>query len=157
MSAYTQKKILVVVKTYPNPSKKYQETVCVAGVLLESPSSWIRIYPISFRDLPFEQQFKKFQVIEVEIQRNKQDIRPESYNIKADSIKLLETIGTDRNWEERKKYFYPFAPLLFSDCWLVVEKKFLLSLLVIGTIVDFIWNSSLDHLGREFKWYLGER
>jgi len=64
--SFTSKEILVVVKTYPNPSKKYQETVCVAGVLLENPPRWIRIYPILFRDLPFDQQFKKFQCLKIQ-------------------------------------------------------------------------------------------
>ena len=61
---FFKKKILIVVKTYPNPSKQNKETVCVAGVLLEAPPSWIRIYPIPFRDLPYDQQFKKYQIID---------------------------------------------------------------------------------------------
>ena len=121
MSAYSKKEILVVVKTYPNPSRKYQETVCVAGVLLENPPRWIRIYPISFRDLPFEQQFKKFHVIEVEVQRNKQDIRPESHKVKLDSIKLLREISTYRNWEERKKYLLPLVQP--SMCAIQIEQR----------------------------------
>lgn len=121
MTAYSKKEILVVVKTYPNPSRKYQETVCVAGVLLENTPRWIRIYPISFRDLPFEQQFKKFQVIEVEAQRNTQDIRPESYKVKPDSIKLSRTISTNRNWEERKRYLLPLVQP--SMCAIQIEQK----------------------------------
>ena len=53
------KKILIAVKTYPNPSKKYNETVCTAG--LDEDKNWIRIYPITFRARPLEEQYKKYQ------------------------------------------------------------------------------------------------
>jgi hypothetical protein len=32
---YETRKILITVKAYPNPSKKYVETVCVVGMDLE--------------------------------------------------------------------------------------------------------------------------
>ena len=41
---FQTKKILVTVKAYPNPSKKYVETVCCAGVDL-SNSQLIRLFP----------------------------------------------------------------------------------------------------------------
>ena len=104
---FIKKKILVIVKTYPNPSKQHKETVCVAGVLLENSLSWIRIYPVPFRDLPYDQQFKKYQIIEAKIIKNRSDFRPESYKVNFDSIKILEEIGTDRNWEKRKQYILP--------------------------------------------------
>lgn len=50
-------KILITVKTYPIPSTKYDELVCTAGVTEEG--EFIRLYPINFRDLPYDQQFKK--------------------------------------------------------------------------------------------------
>jgi len=31
-----KKEVFVTVKTYPNPSKKYRETVCVAGIDLRN-------------------------------------------------------------------------------------------------------------------------
>jgi len=45
---FQKKKILVAVKAYPNPSSKYVETVCCAGIDL-STNQWIRLYPIPFR------------------------------------------------------------------------------------------------------------
>lgn len=51
------RKILIATKTYPSISRKYKETVCTAGLLLdenEKPVSWIRIYPIRFRKLDFD-------------------------------------------------------------------------------------------------------
>lgn len=45
----TEKKtVLVTVKAYPNPSRKYGETVCYAGVDL-STGEWIRLFPIPFK------------------------------------------------------------------------------------------------------------
>ena len=44
------KKVFVVGKTYPNPSKKYRETTCIGGVTDEG--KWIRMYPVPFRLMP---------------------------------------------------------------------------------------------------------
>ena len=44
------KNVLVTVKAYPNLSRKYGETVCVAGIDLDS-KQWIRLYPIPFTRL----------------------------------------------------------------------------------------------------------
>ncbi len=99
----TLTKILITVKTYPNLSKKYDELVCTAGVLEDG--SWIRIYPIPFRKLDYEQQYKKYQWIEVDVEKNTSDYRPESYSLKDrlfTAIKPLEKIGTENNWQERK-------------------------------------------------------
>lgn len=43
-------RILVTVKARPEPSEKYGETVCVAGIRLGTGSlHWVRLYPIPFR------------------------------------------------------------------------------------------------------------
>ena len=55
-------KILITVKTYPIPSKKYDELVCTAGVT--ETGDFIRLYPINFRELPFTRQYKKYQWVE---------------------------------------------------------------------------------------------
>ncbi len=51
-------RVLITVKTYPIPSAKYDELSCTAGVTEEG--EFIRLYPINYRDLPWGQQFKKF-------------------------------------------------------------------------------------------------
>jgi len=53
--------ILIAVKTYPEISRKYTETVCTAGVLADS-KTFVRLYPIRFRYLEGELQFKKYQL-----------------------------------------------------------------------------------------------
>jgi hypothetical protein len=97
-----KEKVLITVKTYPTISEKYKELACTAG--FREDGSWIRLYPIPFRLLDQEQQYKKYQWVEVETARNKGDQRPESHRVLgASEIKLRHEVGTDRQWEERRK------------------------------------------------------
>ena len=112
-----RKKILILVKTYPVPSKKYDELVCTAGITEEG--DWIRIYPVPFRKLPYEQQYKKYEWIEADISRNFSDFRPESYRItNPDNIKNLDFVPTSDNWKQRRslllntKVFYNKTELI---------------------------------------------
>lgn len=97
-------KILITVKTYPSISKKYDELVCTAGITEEG--KWIRLYPVPFRKIPYVEQYKKYEWIELDIVKNKSDFRPESFRPYSEdsSIKILGKIGTDHNWQERKKF-----------------------------------------------------
>ncbi len=93
--------VLITVKTYPTISRRYDELVCTAG--LRSDGSWIRIYPVQFRQ--WDSQYKKFQWIEIDLIENPSDRRVESYKpLSPDSISLLDTIGTANEWLERKQY-----------------------------------------------------
>jgi hypothetical protein len=47
MNTWETRRILVTVKAYPNPSSKYDETVCVAGIDVNS-KEWIRLYPVPY-------------------------------------------------------------------------------------------------------------
>lgn len=99
-------KVLVAVKTYPIPSAKYDELSCTAGVTEEG--EFIRLYPINYRDLPWEQQFKKYQWIEVMAEKHTgRDFRKESWRPDSSTVKLLgEPIPTGRggDWSKRGKY-----------------------------------------------------
>ena len=95
-------RVLITVKTYPIPSKTYDELVCTAGVTEDM--EFIRLYPINFRELPFEQQYRKYQWIEVEVEKHKgRDTRKESYRPVGDSIRLIgEPIPTHKgDWSDR--------------------------------------------------------
>lgn len=99
-----RERILIAVKAYPTLSRKHTELVCTAG--FREDGSWIRIYPLPFRSLNDEKRFKKYQWIEIDLEKNKKDKRPESYrprDINMDDMELHETIGTDRAWEERRR------------------------------------------------------
>lgn len=96
--------ILVTVKTYPEVSKKHRETVCTAGILKET-RKLVRLYPIRFRYLKDEQKFSKYQWINVDLERNPTDIRPESYRlINPDIITTTQKVGTEEQWLERCKW-----------------------------------------------------
>lgn len=98
-------KVLITVKTYPIPSAKYDELVCTAGVT--ESGEFVRLYPVNFRDLPFSQQYKKYQWIEVEVEKHRgRDVRKESYRPYCDTIQRLgEPIKAHPgNWAERARY-----------------------------------------------------
>lgn len=60
-------KVLVTVKTYPTISVKYDELVCTAG--FREDGSWIRIYPIPFRKKTYEERYRKYDWIEIELEK----------------------------------------------------------------------------------------
>ncbi|MDE2858855.1 MAG: hypothetical protein OXN94_13510 [Chloroflexota bacterium] len=96
--------VLITVKTYPLPSRKYRELVCTAGVTANG--DFVRLYPINFRKLDDEQQYKKYQWIEVNANKHSgRDFRKESFYPVVDSIRLGEYIPTrSGNWDTRAKY-----------------------------------------------------
>lgn len=96
--------VMVTVKTYPNPSEKYLETVCVAGVRLDrGQPEWIRLYPVRFRNEDFDRTFKKYDVIEViGTYHQANDVRPESFRPRQDEMRHVEWLGTSSNWQRRR-------------------------------------------------------
>ena len=102
------KKILITVKAYPNPSKTYEETVCVAGIDIDT-GKWMRLYPVPYRDLDQDKKFSKYTVIQVHTGKPRGDSRPESHKVDIDSIKTLEHFDTKDKWERRKKIVLPTA------------------------------------------------
>jgi len=96
-------KVLIVVKTYPSISLKYDELVCTAGFL--ENGDWVRIYPIPFRKLDFEKQYSKYQWIELELEKNSQDFRPESFKpVNIETMQLLDKVEADgKDWALRRK------------------------------------------------------
>lgn len=99
---YEKKKVLITVKTYPHPSTSYGELVCTAGVL--ENGEFIRLYPMPFRYLPEKEQFDKGQWIEVWVEKNENDPRPESYRpILHKGISPLEALI---KWNQRAPYLF---------------------------------------------------
>ena len=59
-------RVLVLVKASPQPSRQYGDTVCVAGVEIDTGTPrWIRLYPVPFRCLDGSNQFRKYDIISV--------------------------------------------------------------------------------------------
>lgn len=60
-------KVLITVKTYPTLSAKYEELVCTAG--FREDGTMIRIYPVQFRKKSYGEQYKKYDWIEVDLEK----------------------------------------------------------------------------------------
>ncbi len=97
-------KVMITVKTYPNPSDTYGETVCVAGVRLDRKRpEWIRLYPVKFRNEDFDKQFKKYEILRLNgTFRQPNDNRPESFRPRQDELEHIELLDTSSNWQRRR-------------------------------------------------------
>lgn len=93
-------KILILCKTYPSPSGKHTETSCVAG--MEENGNLIRLFPVPFRLIAKDQQFKKWQWVEAKIEKAPKDRRPESHVIKVDTIRSGKDVMPNGEWAERR-------------------------------------------------------
>jgi hypothetical protein len=96
-------RVLVTVKAYPGLSVRRGETVCVAGVRVDTEvPEWVRLYPVAYRDLPTPDQFTKYQLVDLRA-RKSSDPRPESYAPNLGSLVLREVVATgrDRQWQAR--------------------------------------------------------
>lgn len=102
----TTRRVFITVKTYPTLSKKYDELVCTAGIL--DDGSWVRIYPLPFRKLDYENRYRKYQWMELPLVKNESDPRPESYKITdLSKVQLIgEPVGTKQGWAERKQIVF---------------------------------------------------
>lgn len=96
--------VMVTVKTYPNPSETYGETVCVAGVRLDRHGpEWIRLYPVKFRNADFDSQFKKYEIIRVNgTYHQANDNRPESFRPRQGEMIHLDHLDSKKNWLRRR-------------------------------------------------------
>jgi hypothetical protein len=80
-------RVTILVKALPQPSKKYGETVCCAGVTPEG--QWKRLYPIRYRHLAGETSFGRWNVVKFRYRSPPQDKRAESCNVEEDSIQIV--------------------------------------------------------------------
>ena len=96
-------RVLILVKTYPIPSKTYIENVCTAGI--KEDGKWVRIYPVPFRTLRGNKQYQKYQWIECELSKRERskDCRPESMHLDNLDFTLGEILDRKNNWAARRK------------------------------------------------------
>lgn len=136
-----RERVLITVKTYPTLSRKYGETVCTAGV--REDGSWMRIYPVPFRRLEDEEQYRKFDWIEADFVRGRFDPRPETHH-PTDLAKMLPIghLGTEDDWRVRRelllgkaKVFDRLEPLLVG----AKENRLSLAVFKPAKIRGFIW------------------
>lgn len=95
------KRVYILVKTYPTISEKYSELVCTAGILEDG--SWIRLYPVPFRQLKEGQQYSKYTWITVNAERNTKDFRPESYKLVDYNEIHAEPAPKKVDWDTRRR------------------------------------------------------
>jgi len=117
-----KERILITVKTYPTLSRKYGETVCTAGV--REDGSWVRIYPVPFRRLDEQEQYRKFDWVECDLQKNANDDRPESF-CPEDGSSLLRVghIDPSSNWGVRRDIMLKRAAVYTQLEKLITEAK----------------------------------
>lgn len=136
-----RKKICIMAKTYPTLSEKYDELVCTAGLLEDG--SWIRIYPLPFRKLEYDQRYKKYQWIEADVERNTADVRVESYKIfNIETLKKLGTIGTEHAWSKRNALVFKLQKVYTNLEELIsISRATNISLAIFKPtrVLDFVW------------------
>jgi hypothetical protein len=113
-------KFLITVKTYPTNSKKYEELICIAG--FREDGSWVRIYPVQYRKKAYQEQYAKYDWIEMDLVKRKLDFRPESYRPVShyQPIHIIGKIAPDGDtWKERRNCIlnkvYKNMSLLISE------------------------------------------
>lgn len=102
MNVWKQENILIIGKAYPEPSKKYIETVCTGGIAEDG--SLVRLYPIPFRYWAEEKRYKVFSFVRVRMCKDPSDRRKESHKIDENSLQI---VGHVERWAERMALIRP--------------------------------------------------
>lgn len=136
-----RERILVTVKTYPTLSRKYGETVCTAGV--REDGSWVRIYPVPFRRLEENQQYRKFDWLECDLVKSRSDPRPETHRpVDMTQFKVVGYVDTADNWRERRELLLKKAAVHMRLQALIDGAKANTRSLAVfkpAKVLDFVW------------------
>lgn len=68
----------------------------------------LRLYPIRYRHLPKDRQFDRFDLIEMDVERPRDDHRPESRHVDEESIRIVG-FGKDLNDTAKVRLWKPFV------------------------------------------------
>jgi len=119
MRGWHEQEILIVAKTYPQPSEKYREVSCTAGITREG--KWIRLHPVPFRHLESERQFKRWAWIRARVKKS-EDPRTESHKVDYDSISVLGArVGTRNAWAARRRLLQPLQNMSMEELYALQE------------------------------------
>ena len=136
-----KERILVTVKTYPTLSTKYGETVCTAGI--REDGTWVRIYPVPFRRLHEEEQYKKFDWVECQLSPSRRDHRPDSYNpVEFHELIPMGHVDTSHNWRERRRLLLENVKVYDDLDELIAGAKeniFSMAIFKPHKLIDFVW------------------
>ncbi len=78
---------IILVKAAPQLGDKHGETVCTASITWSG--TWVRLYPIAFRTLAEAQQFKRWDIVEYQWKKPKDDPRAESRRVQNETLKVV--------------------------------------------------------------------
>ena len=93
--------VVPTVKAYPALLSSLDEAVCVAGFRTElmKPPTWIRLFPVHFRELEEDQKFQKWQEISINVDRSTKDGRPESFKPQGNTIEVGRKVSVKERLE----------------------------------------------------------
>lgn len=77
---------IILIKAAPQVGQRHGETVCCAGISLDG--RWLRLYPVSFRNLADAQKFGRWDRIHFKWRKPNDDRRIESLRVDQDSISI---------------------------------------------------------------------
>lgn len=100
------------------PAKKGIEVSCTGGITEDG--KWIRLFPVPYRFLDGDKQFKKYEWIKVSVTKATNDPRPESFKLNADTIEIGKSISTKNEWRARRELIKPL--LCHSMCQIRRER-----------------------------------
>jgi len=136
-----RERVLITVKTYPTLSRKYGELVCTAGV--REDGSWVRLYPIPFRLLDYQERYAKFDWIETTLTKSTKDPRPETFHpVDVNDITIIGHLDTVDNWRERRRLIlgkslvhHRLQPLIEA----AHANRLSLAVFKPARVLDFVW------------------
>lgn len=85
---------IILIKAWPQPSKRYGETVCCAGVTPEG--EWRRLFPIRFRHLSGDSKFTRWDIVEYRPELPRDDSRRESRRVAEETLKVVGSMPVHR-------------------------------------------------------------
>jgi hypothetical protein len=124
-------RILITVRTYPNLSSKYIETVCTGGI--NDRGEWRRLYPVPFRHLDEDKQYRTFDVVKVKLGSNP-DGRHESRRPDAATLKVVDHI---EKWPTRCDWVLPTA---LPSMKALQESERTLAPVEVAEVLEFVAN-----------------
>ena len=104
---WREQKALIIGRAYPEPSKKHIETVCTGAITEDG--QLLRLYPISWRYLNENQQYRLWSWATFEIRKSEDDKRKESYRVREESISVLSHV------ESQAERFSLLSKAIFLD------------------------------------------
>lgn len=152
--------VTITVKAYPAVSSKYRETVCVAGIRegILGTGRHIRLFPVSFRHLPFDQRFKKWDRLRLRVRRPNADHRPESYSPDMSSAVNLGHLSSANKWAQRRPFVDQVPRVSMCELQaLQIETDASLGLVDPGEVLEFTAELRPEDERAEAKRFLAEQ